>query len=502
MSQPKPKNPEYLETRSVGRLLLEFSLPAIAASSVTATYNLVARIFVGQRFGTDGIAAVTTAFPMIVIFLAVAMTIGTGATILISIRLGERRNDKAEEVLGQALFLSVATAAIFIAFGLTFIEPTLRLFGASERILPLAKEYLSVLIWGVLLQHIAFGVNNFIRAEGRPKIAMASMIISAVANAFFDWYFLIHLKTGIWGAGLANVLACGIAAGWICWLYFSDRTILKWRLKYFRFNWPLAKKIALFGTVPFATQACSAVLQATQNNLLGFYGRKYGEAAGLPFDGGDVALGVMGTIVAITMMIVMPFLGLGQGLQPIVGYNVGAKRPERVLRALTLALQATVALGVVFWSVGLIWPEWLVRPFLKANEVGFQETWKLGTFALRAVVLSLPLVGVTILAGGYFQAQGRPILALMLTLTRQLLFLLPCMFLLPLIFERFGGAGLNGCWFAFPISDTLAFGVAATFLYFEYRAKRVEIREMEERKKLGAEASPPTALSGDAPTAD
>lgn len=475
------KNPEFLETRSIGRLLLEFSLPATAASCVTATYNLVARIFVGQRFGMDGVAAVTTAFPMIVIFLAVAMAIGTGATILISIRLGERNNAKAEEVLGQALFLSCATAVLFIAFGLTFIEPTLRLFGASDNILPLAKSYLSVLIWGVLLQHIAFGVNNFIRAEGRPKIAMASMVISAFANAFFDWLFLFHFRTGIWGAGLANVLASGVAASWICWLYFSGRTVLKWRWKYFRFNWSLAKKIALFGTAPFATQICSAILQATQNNLLGFYGRKYGEAMNYPFDGGDVALGVMGTIVAITMAMVMPFLGLGQGLQPIVGYNVGAKRPDRVLRTLVLALRAVVALSFLFWALAICRPEWFVRLFLKPGEPGFAETMTMGSFALRVVNLCLPCVGVSVLAGGYFQAQGRSVLALMMTLLRQLFFLLPCLFFLPILWEKFGKFGLDGCWFSFPIADFGAFVVAAAFLWLEFRSKKVEIAEMRRR---------------------
>ena len=177
-----PRNPEFFETRSISRLLVQFSTPAIVAAVVTATYNLVARIFVAQRFGVDGVAAVTVSFPVLVVFLAVAMTIGVGATILISIHLGERENDKAEEALGQALYLSVVTAAIFIALGQLFLEPILRFVGASDQIMPLAKSYLSVVIWGVLPQHIAFGVNNFVRAEGRPRTAMISMLVSAFAT--------------------------------------------------------------------------------------------------------------------------------------------------------------------------------------------------------------------------------------------------------------------------------------------------------------------------------
>ena len=236
-----PKNPVFLETRSIGRLLFEFSTPAVVACLVTATYNLVARIFVAQRFGIDGVTALTVSFPVIVCFLAVAMTIGTGATILISIHLGERKNDKAEEALGQALYLSVVTAAIFVFFGELFLEPILRFVGASDAILPLAKSYLSVVMWGVMPQHIAFGVNNFIRAEGRPKTAMVSMLISAFANGFLDYLFLFVFKTGIWGAGVANIIACTIAAGWVSGLYFTGYTALKWRWKYFKFNWKLRK---------------------------------------------------------------------------------------------------------------------------------------------------------------------------------------------------------------------------------------------------------------------
>ena len=352
---PEPQTPEFFETRSIPKLLLEFSAPAIVASLVTASYNLVARIFVAQRFGTDGVAAVTVSFPIILIFLAVAMTIGVGTTILISIRLGEHKLDKAEEALGQALFLSVATSAIFIAFGQIFMEPILVFIGASETVLPLAKSYLSVVLWGVLTQHIAYGVNNFIRAEGKPRIAMVTMLISAFMNALLDYVFLFVLRTGIWGAGLANVLACAVAAAWVGWLYLSGRTTLKWRWKYFRFNWPLTKLIAITGASPFVTQACSAILQTASNNLMGKYGRLYGESKGFDFDGGDFAIAIMGAAIAIINMFIMPFLGLGQGVQPIVGYNFGAKRPDRTLETITTAIfYALVLIAAISSAISLI----------------------------------------------------------------------------------------------------------------------------------------------------
>ncbi len=487
---PSPKNPEFLETRSIPRLLFQFSLPAIIASTVSATYNLVARIFVARWFGTDGVAALTVSFPVIVIFLAVAMTIGTGATIIISIKLGEKDKDKAEEALGQALFLSAASAAVFIAFGLTFLEPILRLVGATDNILPLAKSYLSVVIWGVLLQHIAYGVNNFIRAEGKPYVAMASMFISAIINGILDYVFLFKLRTGIWGAGLANVLACGVAAAWICYLYFSGHTILKWRLKYFRFNWPLAKSIAICGAVPFAAQACSAVLQTTQNNLLGYYGRLYGEAMRYPFPGDDAAIAIMGASVAVSMMFLMPFLGMGQGVQPIVGYNTGAKRPDRTLATIKLAIKAAICISTSTWLVVMARPSWFIEFFLNPNDVGYAEKLALGVIAIRAVSLALPLVSVNVLIGGYFQAQGRPILALMMTLLRQLIILLPTLVISTYVAQAIWGKGLLGCWFSFPFADAVAALVSVYFLADDVKKKHRQIQEMRRAQEQESANAP------------
>lgn len=472
------QNPEFFETRSIPRLLYEFSMPAIVASLVSASYALVARVFVAQRFGTDGVAAVTVAFPVIVVFLAVAMTIGTGATILISIRLGEKKIDKAEEILGQALFLSTTTAAAFVLFGLLFIEPILRFTGASDNILPLAKSYLSVIIWGVLPQHIAYGVNNFIRAEGKPRVAMVSMFISAIVNGVLDYVFLFVLRTGIWGAGLANLLASCVAASWICFLYFSGRTVLRWRMKYFRFDWDLTKAIAICGAVPFATQACSAILQTTQNNLLRHYGTLYGATMGYSFDGGDLAVGIMGTVVAVIFVCITPFFGLGQGVQPIAGYNTGAGRPDRVLETIKLALVVAVVGGFIFWAAIFFFPDPFVNLFLKKDEIGYAEKLALGKIAIRAVVLATPLVAVNVLASGYFQAQGRPILALTMTLLRQLIILLPLLCLSTYVLERFWSRGLDGCWYSFPVSDVLASIVSIVFLYKDFAVKKRQIQEM------------------------
>ncbi|MBR5626535.1 MAG: MATE family efflux transporter [Thermoguttaceae bacterium] len=487
------RNPEFLENRPVPTLLWQFSLPAITASLVSATYNFVARIFVGQQIGTIGITALTVSFPVIVIFLAFAMMIGTGATTLLSIRLGERDYDRAEQILGLSLFLYVLLYILFLFFGLCFLSPLLRFFGATEEAFPYAKSYLSVIICGTLFQLISFGVNNFIRAEGHPHIAMFSMLISAAVNIFLDWLFLCVFKFGIWGAALSNNIALFISSLWICWLYFSGKTVLKWRLKYFRPNFRLMRKIIIFGTVPFAMQLCSAIVQTIQNRLFGYYGEIYGQimnfsAMGLTGEnsGSNIAIGVTGTVFTISMVAVMPILGLSQGAQPIVGYNVGARRPDRVHQTLIQSLKIGAAIGILFWVATIIRPDWFLRLFVRQeNNIACEQIMNLGVYAVRLMFFCLPLVTINIICSGYFQAHGRPLLSLMLTLLRQLLFLLPLLYVCPVLFQHLFGRqmGIIGCWFAFSASDFCAFCVTFTFLLWEFRLKKTEIAHFHQKKK-------------------
>lgn len=480
-----PKNPDYLEKRSVGRLLLEFSAPSVLAAVVSATYNFVARIFVGQTIGAVGIAALGVSFPFMLLSLAFAMMIGTGASTLIAIRLGEKQNDRAEEVLGQAIFLYFALSAIFLVFGLLYLEPMLRLFGATDTILPYAKSYLSIIIWGTIFSNFSFGVNNFIRSEGKPRIAMVTMLISGVLNLTLDWLFLFVFKTGIWGAAVANLIALATTSLWVVWLYLSGKTVLRWRLRYFRFNRRLAWTIAVFGMVPLVTQGCSAVIQGVQNNLLGYYGAIEGVKEGLSATAGsDLAISVMATIFPIAMLVLMPILGLSQGMQPIVGYNVGADRPERVHRTLRLSIRSALAICFVCWLAILFFPAAFLVPFVRPDEPTYRQIIALGSHALRITLLMLPLIGVNVIASGYFQAHGRPILSLMLTLLRQLIFLLPSLILLPWLFHRFGVfGGLDGVWGAFPAADFLAFCVAFVFLIREYRMKKRAVNRQREKKQ-------------------
>lgn len=466
-------NSEALGKSPIGALLWEFSVPSIIAALVSASYNIVARVFVGQKIGTLGIAALHVSYPVMLIALAFAMMIGTGASTLISIELGKKDFVRAEKLLAQALLMFLTISALFVVLGLLYLEPVLIRFGASEEVLPLAKSYLSIIIWGIVFQEISYGVNNFIRIEGKPKIAMTTMFVSAILNGLFDYLFLFVWKTGIWGAAVSNLIALAASSLWVCGYYLSGRTVLKWRLKYFKFQPRLAGLIALYGTVPLATQACSAAIQAIQNNLLGHYGTLYGLSRGLSH-GGDMAVGIMGTVFSVSMLVLMPLFGLSQGMQPIVGYNVGADSPARVHRTLRLTLRAAIGFCAVFWFVIMFRPEWFILPFLKPGSPEFHENLILGCRAFRVFSACIPLVAVNIIAGSYFQAHGRPILSLTLTILRQLIFLIPALIFLPRLFEKFhtGGIyGLDGIWAAHPVSDILAASIALFFLGREYHQK-------------------------------
>ncbi|MBQ1456614.1 MAG: MATE family efflux transporter [Thermoguttaceae bacterium] len=473
--------PEYMGEAPVGTILLEFSTPTIIASVIAATYNFVARIFVGQSIGSVGIAALGIAFPIMLIQLAFAMMVGTGASTLIAIELGKKRFDQAEKILGQAIFLYAVFSALFILLGLPLIEPLLRLFGATEEILPYAKEYLTIIIWGMFFSNMTFGVNNFIRSEGKPRFAMITIVFSGLLNVVFAWMFLFVFKTGIWGAALANVLALVITSVWVSWLYLSGRTVLRWRLRYFWFHPALAWDIIVYGMVPLATQSCSSLVQAVQNNVLRAYGASYGVKIGLGAAQGSVlAISTMATIFPITMLVLMPILGLSQGMQPIVGYNVGARKHDRVLRTLKLSLCWSFSMCVLFVVVMLFFPHLFLRPFVRATDVSFAPIMALGAHALRYMMLSFPAVGINVITSAYFQSHGRPILSFMLTIFRQLVFLLPVIFGLPLLLSRLGiFEPLDGVWLAYVISDGMALVVSTVLIVREFRIKNRVIASVQ-----------------------
>jgi len=287
---------------SLGTLLLKFSIPAIVGMTVSALYNIVDRIFVGRGVGSLAIAGITIGFPIMLIVMAFSMLVGMGATSLISIRLGEKKKEEAELIAGNALLLLIILSLSLSIPGLLFLTPLLKLFGASNEVLPYAGDYLRIILLGTVLFGISFGMNNFIRAEGNPHTAMYTMLIGAVANIVLDYYFIFILGLGIKGAALATVIAQGISALWVLYYFFFGRSVLKIQWKNLKLEPLVIRSIFTIGFPPFAMQLVDSVKQVILLKSLGIYG-------------GDLAIAAMGILFSISTILVMPVIGISQGAQ-------------------------------------------------------------------------------------------------------------------------------------------------------------------------------------------
>jgi putative MATE family efflux protein len=431
---------------AIPRLLLQFSIPAIVGMMAQALYNIIDAVFVGQALGTDAVAGTTVAFPCMLIVLAFGMLLGFGATALISIRLGQQNKAEAEHVLGNAAVLLVVAAALGTALGLWFLDPILVLFGASETVLPYARDYLGIIVLGTVFQMISFGLNATIRGEGNPRIAMLTMLISVLLNLLLAPVFIFGLRWGMKGAALATVTAQAVSAVWVLAYYLSGASLLKLHARHLRPDWRICRAIFWTGSPQCTMQLAASVMLSILNNQLKYYG-------------GDLAIAVWGILYRIFMLVAMPIFGINQGVQPIIGYNYGARRFDRVKRALVTAILAATVLTTLGFSVAMLFPAEVVRLFNPKDPA----LLALGTHAIRISMLGLPLVGFQVVSASYFQAVGKPREALLLMLSRQVLLLIPAVLILPRLF------GLEGVWAALPTADVGACLLTGLCLLAELR---------------------------------
>ncbi|GAB6085341.1 MATE family efflux transporter [Alkaliphilus crotonatoxidans] len=442
-------------------LLIKFSVPAIIGMLVNALYNVVDRIFIGNGVGTLGIAGITIGFPIMIFILACTMLIGVGGNSLVSIRLGQQRKKDAELIMGNSLVLLIGISIIITVAGLIFIEPLLRLFGASQDVLPYAKEYLQIILLGTVFQSIGFGMNNFIRSEGNPKVAMLTMLIGAIMNTLLDPIFIYLFKWGIRGAALATVISQTLSAAWVMYHFLGGKSILKIHAKTLRLHWPSVQKILSLGAAPFAMQLAASVLNLILNKSLTTYG-------------GDLAISAMGVVSSISTLILMPIFGINQGVQPIIGYNYGAKKFDRVKEALKLGiLAATVIVCVGFVGIRL-YPEKFVSLFNRHD----QELIAFGTKALKTFMLLLPIIGFQVISANYFQAIGKPKQAAFLSLSRQVLVLIPAILILPRFF------GVDGILMSGPVADGVASVITGIWIIMELKNLDKQHQETKGAKEL------------------
>lgn len=405
---------KLLGEEKIGKLLLKFSIPAIVGMVVNAIYNIVDRIFIGNFVDSLGLGGITIAFPIMIIIMAFGMLIGIGATSLISIRLGEGKREEAELILGNAMVLLIVISLTLSIFGLIFLDPILKLFGASPQILPYAKEYLSIILLGAVFQSIGFGMNNFIRADGSPKMAMATMLIGAILNTILDPIFIIVFNMGIKGAALATIISQAVSAAWVLNYFFSGKSSLVVKKENWKLKPHIVKNILAIGSAPFAMQVAASGITTLLNRSLITYG-------------GDLAVSAYGAINSFSTILLMPIFGINQGSQPIIGYNYGAKNYDRVKKAFLLAITAATTITIIGFVVTRMFPSQLVALFNSKDK----ELVNIGANGMKIFFTMLPLIGFQIVSSNYFQATGKPKQAMLLSLSRQVLMLIPAIIILP-----------------------------------------------------------------------
>ena len=452
---------DRLGTDPVGRLLLRFSLPAITGMLVSALYNLVDRIFVGRGVNEAALAGLTLVMPLITVSLAFAMLFGIGSANMISMRLGQGRRQEAENTLNHCLLLLTAVGLILTAVGLIFIDEILALMGAQYGSLALAyaKRYFRILLFGSVIFQVGFGFSHCTRAQGFPIITMIGMLLGAGINIVLSALFVLVFRWGIEGAAWATVISQFISCVWILWFSLSKKAVIRLRPEAFKPSLQIVREIMVFGSAQFFMQFVMSSVQLLFNVSIGWYG-----ADSLGVDkGGDIALSGMSIVNAITMLIVMPFFGITHGAQPILGYNYGAKKFDRVLKTYVRAVAAATCVCIAGFIVVQSFPLALVRLFVSD---GSEALYYFTPRAMRIMLLLLPLSGFQFISAIMFAVTGRPKTAILLNLLRQCIILIPCL----LIFGRLWG--LMGIVTAAPVADGFSFIFTAILITRELRKLR------------------------------
>lgn len=438
----------YLGSESINKLLFEFSVPAIFGMIIQALYNIADRIFLGQ-VNQQYIGGVYTAYPIMMLILAFGMLIGIGGNSLSSIRMGQNRKDLAERILGNAITSSIILSIMLSLFIYFFQEPILRLFGASETLMPITIEYLNLILLGVPFSNLSFALMHFSRGDGSPKASMTSMLIGAITNIILDYIFILKMDMGVTGAGLGTIIGQAFSMIYLLWYFNSSRSFLKIKKENLRVRWKTLKEIISLGIAPFSMQLVAAGIMTLVNTILNKYG-------------GDIAINAMGVINSISSLAFMPVFGMNQGSQPILGFNFGAQNYKRMKEALKKAIMVGTIYVIGFTILLFIFPDQLISFFI-SDPKEYQEILPIARRGLLLWHICLPILAFQIISSNYFQATGKPMIGTFLSLSRQLVILAPLLILFPMYF------GIDGVWFAVVTSDLLSTLLTGIFLKRDLR---------------------------------
>lgn len=434
-----------LGTESIRKLLTQYAIPAIIAMTASSLYNMVDSIFIGQGVGPLAISGLAITFPVMNLSAAFGAMVGVGASTLLSVKLGQKDYNTAQQILGNVITMNTIIGIVFGALMLVFIDPILYFFGASEATIPYARDFMEVILLGNVITHMYLGLNAMLRSAGHPQKAMYATISTVLINVILAPLFIYVFDMGIRGAATATVLAQMIALCWQLKIFTNKEELIHIRRGTFKLQRKIVTNSLSIGMAPFLMNLCACVVVILINK-------------GLQTHGGDLAIGAYGIANRIAFFFVMIVMGLNQGMQPIAGYNYGARQFDRVNRVLYLTILAATAVTTAAFLVGILIPDWVARAFTTDEELIHQAA-----NGLRYMVAIFPIVGFQMVTTNFFQSIGMAKKSIFLSLTRQLLFLIPCLVILPLFM------GQTGVWISMPVSDLMASLVAAWMLYQQFK---------------------------------
>jgi len=431
-----------LGTKPVGRLLVQYALPAIVAMSASSLYNIIDRAMIGQVVGPEAIAGLGITFPLMNLGAAFGAAVGVGASTCISVKLGQRDYETAGHLLGNTVTLNLMVGFCFMTVCLAFLDPILRFFGASEVTLPYAREFMIVILLGNMVTHMYFGMNAVLRAAGKPRHAMYATLFTVGMNIILVIAFVWWFRWGIRGAAMATIASQTMALCWQMWIFSDKKELLHLKKGIYKLKANLVRNIIAIGVSPFLMNATSCVIVIFMNNQFVRYG-------------GDMAVGAYSIANSLAMVFFMFVMGVTQGMQPIVGYNYGAEKYDRMFRCLWLAIAAATSILLVGWGVSMLFPKEIARIFTTDETL-----LELSARGVKIVMIVFFVVGSQAVITNFFQSIGKVKISIFLSLTRQLLVLLPLAYVLPMFFE------LDGVWYAMPCSDFASFAMTIPLLFW------------------------------------
>ncbi len=455
MESKGQRTPKELGTEKIGKLLMIYAVPAVISMLAASAYNIVDRAFLGQNVGALAIAGLAITFPVMNLSAAFGAMIGAGGSTLLSIKLGQKDYDTAERVLGNIISLNVIVGAVFAILAIIFIDPMLEFFGASDKTLPYARLYMVIILYGNIITHLSHGETNVMRVIGHPNKAMISVVFGVFINIFFDYLFINVFQWGIAGAAYATVLSQLLSVVYLTYHLCNKEDLIHLHKGIYGVKKRIVKNILAIGSSPFCIQLCACLVVVLINR-------------GLKEHGGDLAIGAYGIVNSITFVFVMIVMGICQGMQPIAGYNYGAQQYGRVIQVMKYAILYATIVMMCSFILCEFFPHIPIIIFTDDKEVT-----RLAIEGMKLIVLMHPLVGFQMVVGNFFQSIGMAKKSIFLSLTRQLLFLVPMLLILPHYF------GTKGVWASITASDGLSILVAVIMLWHFFKHESIKNTDLK-----------------------